>query len=409
MQKIFVEKPYRFVPPIRSARLQAWARDLGVFLWWLKRTEGVESCEVRHADRLLQSVRAGHGVLVTPNHPRTADPLTLGYLARETKLAFYAMASWHLFQTSMIERTAIRLMGGFSVYREGIDRQAIDMAVETLTPAERPLVIFPEGTATRVNDRLLEMLDGISFIARTAAKRRAKQHGGSVVVHPVAIKYLLRSDLKQMVEPMVADLEKRLTFRPPQGGTLRERITRIGAALLALKEVEYFGEPRSGLLSQRQRDLVERLMQPLEIEWLGKVQTGGIVARVKNVRMKVFPEIARGEVKAEERDRRYRQLADTYLAQQIALYPEGYLEGSPSAERLWETLERFEEDLNDEVRPRARWHAIVEVLPAIEVDGARDRGAETDPMISGIRDSLQKKLDELSEEATAWDEQHQGT
>lgn len=404
MQKIFVEKPYRFIPPIRSARLQAWARDLGIFLWWLKRTEGVVSCEVRHGARLVESVRAGHGVLVTPNHPRTADPLTLGYLARETKLAFYAMASWHLFQTNWIERSAIRLMGGFSVYREGMDRQAIDTAVDTLTTGERPLVIFPEGTATRVNDRLLEMLDGISFIARTAAKRRAKQGGGSVVIHPVAIKYLLRSDLKQLVEPMVSEIERRLTFRPPRGGILRERIARIGAALLALKEVEYFGEPRSGPLSQRQRDLVERLMQPLELEWLGKVQTAGIVARVKNVRMKVFPEIARGEVTPQERDRRYRHLADTYLAQQIALYPEGYLDGAPSAERLFETLERFDEDLNDEVPLRARWHAIVEVLPAIEVDGARDRGAETDPMVASIRESLQQKLDELASEATPWHE-----
>jgi len=403
VQNIFIERNYQFIPPIRSRWFPSLVNRLGFFPWYLRRTAGVRKCQVLHADRLLESVRAGHGVLVTPNHPTTLDPLLLSNLAHETGLLFYAMASWHLFHGSWLERNCIRMMGGFSVYREGLDRQAIDMAIDTLTAAERPLVVFAEGTATRTNDRLSEMLDGISFIARTAAKRRAKQEPAKrVVVHPIAIKYKFVGDMDKTVVPVLERLERRLTFRPMSSVDLVERLRRIGTALLALKEIEYFGEPRQGRLRDRQAGLVERLMQPLEQEWLGRPQSGGIVTRVKNLRMKIFPEIARGEVDAAERDRRFRHLADTYLAQQVAFYPTGYLDSGVTIERIVETVHRFEEDMTDESPMLGPLDAIIEVLPAIEVEPGRDRGAESDPLMAKIGASLQEALDRLALEGTPY-------
>jgi len=39
-------------------------------------------------------------------------------------------------------------------------------------------------------------------MARTAAKRRAKDEGtGKVVIHPVAIKYIFHGDLEKEVDP----------------------------------------------------------------------------------------------------------------------------------------------------------------------------------------------------------------
>ena len=126
--------------------------------------------------------------MLTPNHPRTADPMVMCYLAQQTPCNFYAMASWHLFNQDWLSRLVIRLMGAFSVNREGLDRQAVDHAIEILQNAERPLIIFPEGTTSRTNDQLMSLMEGPAFIARTAAKRRAKNDNGKVVVHPVGIK-----------------------------------------------------------------------------------------------------------------------------------------------------------------------------------------------------------------------------
>lgn len=396
MQNIFIEKPYAFVPPKRGTFLASFFRDLQIFRYALRKREGVISYECKNFERLRKSIDAGHGVIVTPNHPRTADPVATGFLTYHARCNFYVMASWHLFNQSWFDTWAMRTMGAFSVYREGLDRQALTMGIDVIANNERPLLIFPEGTATRVNDRLQEMLDGISFIAQSAAKKREKEGKGPVVVHPVSFRYIFKGDIRKAVEPVLDQIERRLTFRPLADRPLLERLERIGHALLSLKEIEYFGDPQPGTFSERQTRLVNRLMHPLETEWLGGPREGGIVGRVKDVRMKVFPDVARGEVSSEERDRRFKQLADTYLAQQVAMYPENYVREKPTVERILETVERFEEDMTDECRVHGHLHVIIDVLEPIEVSGKREKGAASDPIMDHIRNSIQKSLEETS-------------
>ncbi len=97
MQSIIVEKPYRFVPPHRGNWVPSLIQRLRLVDWYLNRFEGIESYEIRGADFLRNSLAAGHGVLLTANHCRYADPIAMGWLAREVKTHVYAMASWHLF------------------------------------------------------------------------------------------------------------------------------------------------------------------------------------------------------------------------------------------------------------------------------------------------------------------------
>ena len=66
-------------------------------------------------------------------------------------------------------------------------------------------------------------------------------HGGQVVVHPVALKYLLQSDLAEAVDPALTDIEHRLTWRPQRHLPLMDRITKVGLTLLGLKEIEHLG------------------------------------------------------------------------------------------------------------------------------------------------------------------------
>src|SRR4051812_32961050 len=163
MQKIIVEKPYEFLPPVRGAFWSTVFRAIRLHDYYLRKHEGVIGHEVRNVERLRSSLAAGHAVLVTPNHPRTADPLAIGWLTIETPCHFYAMASWHLFQHSRLYSWAIRAMGGFSVNREGVDRLAINMAIDLLAEGKRPLVIFPEGATSRTADHLQALLDGVAF------------------------------------------------------------------------------------------------------------------------------------------------------------------------------------------------------------------------------------------------------
>ena len=405
MQNVLIEKPYEFVPRIKTSWPQSLYCKFGLFRRPLRRLQGVEDFEVRNVDRLNRSISAGHGIMLTPNHPRTADPMVMCYLAQQTPCNFYAMASWHLFNQDWLSRIAIRLMGAFSVNREGLDRQAVDHAIEILQTAERPLIIFPEGTTSRTNDQLMSLMEGPAFIARTAAKRRAKLNGGKVVVHPVGIKYLFQGDLHAACDQVLTNIEEKLSWRPAPDMPLVERLIKVGNGLLTLKELQYGINEPQGTHRERQTEMVNRLLAPLETEWLDKDQVKeGIAVRIKSLRMKIFPEMTRNELLPQERKRRWKHLEDTYLAQQIDCYPENYVVDHPTVDRILETVEKFEEDLTDHCTIHGKLKVILDICEPIEVSTQRVRGVSEDPLMTAIRESLESKLDELQIESRLFEE-----
>lgn len=394
MHKVVIEAPYRFVPPHHGsfwpALLQRAAR------WWLRREHGLTRVEVEGADRLRASLAARHGVLVAPNHCRPSDPFVVAEMARQVGTTTYTMASWHLFCHSRLQTWVLRHGGGFSVFREGLDRAAVNAAVDILDAGRRPLVIFPEGALSRTNDRLNPLMEGTAFIARAAAKKRAKaEPDRQVVVHPTAIRYCFRGHVERALAPALDDLERRLSWRTQRQSPPVERIVKLGQALLGLKEVEHLGAAQTGTIAERLERLIDHLLAPLEREWLEGRGEGGVVARVKRLRAAVLPDLVQGEIAPEERDRRWRQLEDMYLAQQLSCYPPDYIRTNPTAERLLETVERFEEDLTDRARIFGEFTARVRIGEAIPVNPARDRGASEDPLMTAIEASLRGMLEEL--------------
>ncbi|MCU0713803.1 MAG: 1-acyl-sn-glycerol-3-phosphate acyltransferase [Pirellula sp.] len=403
MQDIIIEKPYQFVPPYRGNWLPWLILKSGLVHRHLRKYEGVVDCHLHGIDHLRESMRQGHGVLLAPNHCRYADPLLMAFVASEAKTLMYAMASWHLFEQSRFQRWAISTMGGFSVYREGLDRQSLDLAVEILSTPNRPLVVFPEGAVFRTNDLLQPLLDGVAFMTRTAAKRRAKQGPpGKVVIHPVAIKYVFKGNLETAIGGTLDSLENRLTWIKDKDRTTLQRIHRIILAMLCLKEVEYFGEDQSGTIVERQQRLVNHLLSPLEETLLGKSSPNdALIPRIKALRMKIVPELTTGELTESERESRWYQLSKIYLAQQIASYPAEYLVSPTTDTRILETVERLEEDLTDKAGVHGPLEAIIEIDRAIEVPADRAPRGEEDPIMRELRERLQSMLDRLSHEANS--------
>ncbi len=406
MQNIVITKPYKYVPPHRGNWWPAFIQKFRLIDRWLKNSHGIVEREVRDADKLRRSIRDGHGILIAPNHCRPCDPIAMGWLARAANTHVFAMASWHLYNQSRFTAFAIQKMGGFSVHREGIDRQAIREAIGVLVSGERPLIVFPEGGVTRTNDRLQSLLDGVGFIARSAAKKRAASSPQSqVVVHPVGVKYLHRGNLEAELDPVLTDIERRLSWRPQRSVPLIDRITKVGMTLLALKEIEYLGRPQDKSFCSRLDSMVDYLLSPLEQEWVGADradQPNGIISRVKMLRMKITPELVTGQLDAVERARRWRQLEDCYLAQQIASYPHDYLEEVTSEERILETVERFVEDLTDRTPAIGQLKCVIQVGDPITVEPQYDRSAEHDPLMTRIAKDIQQLLDELQSESTQY-------
>ena len=391
MQNVVIAEPYRFVPPRPGP---FWARLFGVFLpGYLRKNHGVVRVETRGTGRLKASMAAGHGIMLAPNHCRPCDPFVTGMLSLEAGLPFHIMASWHLFKQSRFQSWLLPRIGVFSIYREGLDREALKCAINILAAARRPLVVFPEGVISRHNDRLNHLMDGTAMMLRSAAKQRAgATPAGRVVVHPVAIRYRFDGDVNQAIAPVLTDIEKRLAWQPQDALAPLDRVLKVGSALLALKEIEFFGEPQRGELADRVRGLVDRMLSPLEDEWLKGRHEPDVVARVKLLRIAIVPDLVAGELDEAEKQRRWRQLEVIYLAQQIAFYPAGYFTPAPTPERLLEVVEKFEEDLTDTCRVHSPLVATIEVGEAIEVSPERTRGTDGDPLMNAIRTSLEMML-----------------
>lgn len=389
MQDLIFDKPYEFVPPMKG---RFFPRLIARMLIprMLRKNYGVVGGECHGAEKIREAFRAGHGVLVTPNHPRPADPLALLYLAEAINSPLYIMASWHLFMQGGFQRFMVRMMGAFSIYREGLDRAALQYSIGVLEKGQRPLVIFPEGSISRTNDLLNPLMEGTASIARAAARKRASGTGGKVIVFPVAYRYHFLGNIEETLDPVLTEIEGRLSWRPQRQLDLLERIRKVGRGLLGLKEIEYLGETQPGDLFERVGNLIDHLLHPLEEEWLSGHQEGGVVARVKRLRTAILKDMVSGDIDEKERERRWRQLTALYLAQQLSLYPRGYLDSDSPGERFLETVERFEEDLRDEARPHPPLEVSLHICDGIEVGSEKVRG--DDPLMDEIEKSLENAL-----------------
>lgn len=395
MQNIVIAEPYQFVPPMTTT---FWTWPLR---YWMPRrvrkAYGVVSAEFHGKEKIRDALAAGHGVLIAPNHCRPCDPEVIGLLHCQLSQPCFLMASWFLFKQSRLQRFMLRSAGVFSVNREGVDREAVRTATAMLVDGRRPLIIFPEGLVSRSNDRLRPLMDGTAFIARAAAKVRAKE-SKKVVIIPVALHYFFDGDLRKSVEPVLSTIEKRLSWQPQVEMPLVPRILKLGEALLGVKEMEYFGRSQSGDIAERLPKLLEQVLVPMEDYYNLSKPADNVMERIKTIRTVIVGELIQGKLPRPEVDRRWRHLADCYFAQQLGCYPINYLTGTPTVERLLETVERYEEDLTDKATVHAPLRCVGEVGDPIEVSPERQRGG-TDPAMKALEESLAGMLTELERDS----------
>jgi len=395
MQQLIIDKHYRFIP---SKNSRFWST---LIHWWLpghlRKVYGIASCECIGAERLRASLNAGHGVMLAGNHCRPCDPMVIARSLRpHVRGGFSTMASWHIFHQSRVQTFLLPRMGGFSVYREGMDRESLNHATQILGEAKRPLIVFPEGFITRSNDHLANLMDGVAFMTRLGAKLAAKlDPNRKVVIHPTFLRYFFEGDLEATLRPLLKDIEAKLSWQPQTHLSLRQRIAKLGEALLSLKEIEYFGASRAGLPAQRVGALIDHLLSPLETQWLKAPRRDkDTMERIKALRTAIVPDLLDETIAEADKAARWRQLADLYLVQQLHCYPGSYLDTSEAPERLLETVERFEEDLTDVARPHPPMRAVVMIGEAIEVSPERPRGVPADPVTLAIRQQFEALMQE---------------
>lgn len=396
---VVFDRPYEFVPPHRGGLWPSFIQFFRIVDRYLKKGEGVVDYECRNLDRLQASLDRGDGILLCPNHSRYADPLVIGWPARMLGTHVYAMASWHLFNQGWFDAFAIQKMGGFSINREGTDRKSLEMSIEILATADRPLVLFPEGTTNRTNDLLWPLLDGVAFIARSAARRRAKESSGQVVMHPIGIKYLCLEEITEWAEPQLTRLEQSLGWQPPLDQSILQRTVRLAAGLLALKEVQYLGETKAGDLPARRDQLIAHLLDATEQRLKLEPKESGVRDRVRAIRSEALAKYF-DEADPVEQTRLRNDAAAADLAQELLSYPDCYLQADQATDtRIVETIQRMQETLFGKADPSMPLRAVIEFGEAIVVPPERAPRGASDPLMDQLRGQLTTMIESLSQEA----------
>ncbi|MGI9443336.1 MAG: lysophospholipid acyltransferase family protein [Rubripirellula sp.] len=397
---VVFDRPYQFVPPHRGSIWPLVIQKLRLVDWYLRRKEGVVSCECRGLEHLKRSLGRGDGILLSPNHCRYADPLVLGWPARLLKANVYAMASWHLFNQGKFDGFAIQKMGGFSIHREGVDRQALDTAIAILATAERPLILFPEGTTNRSNDVLKPLLDGVSFIARSAARRRKKKSNGNVVIHPVAIKYLCTEDICNWARQRLLEIEKGFGWQTQPGLSIVQRTRRIVKGAFVLREVQYLGDTGSGTITQRREALIASILKRIETKLAMSSGQENARERVRAIRTEIASQFFQQDVDHESEIKFRQDVIAVDMVQEMISNPESYLDADEVTDtRIVETIQRIEESILGKADCGVPLQAVIQIGEAINVPAEKAPRGEVDPLMLELKMQLEGMLKKLASEA----------
>ena len=397
---VVFDRPYQFVPPHHGVIWPFFIQKLRLVDWYLRRKEGIVSWECRGIEHLKRSLDRGDGILLAPNHCRYADPLVLGWPARLLKTNVYAMASWHLFNQGRFNGFAIQKMGGFSIHREGVDRLALETAITSLTTAERPLVLFPEGTTNRSNDVLKPLLDGVSFIARSAARRRQKKSNGNVVIHPIAIKYLCVDDICDWARQRLEQIEQRFGWQTPSGLSIAQRTRRIVDGAFVLREVEHLGTTGPGTKEQRLEALIATILQRIENRLAMQPGQENSRERVRAIRTEIAAQFFQRDVDRKTELQFRQDVIAVDMVQEMISYPDFYLDPDEVTDtRLVETIQRLEESIFGKADCSIPLRAVIQIGDVINVPAEKAPRGKVDPLMLELKNRLEEMLKQLACEA----------
>lgn len=390
MRWLPTDRPYTFRPP----RPWDWIRPLAV--WhsdrvWLRKHYRVTKIETCGWERVLELSEAGDSILLAPNHSDHADPHAIVHVTQQLRLPLRFMAARELFDGGGLAAAALQRMGVFSVNRDGADFASIKTAIEILKQGRIPLVIFPEGEIYHHHARLDPFMDGVASIMLRAATRL--RDGQRAWLVPVAMTFRHDPEVEDTFSGRLSAMEDRIGWKPRPAMAHDERIVSLASGLLALKEVEFFGNVGVGTLSERVRAMSERLLADLE-ERRGKDGRASTPPeRVRALRYRIRRQILDEQSPPDARAQRELQedLYRAFTALQAHSYPGDYLLEETTTDRRAETIMKLEEDILGECKyPTPRRAKVVagDPIPVSELLASGELSAK-----GGAR-ALTKRLEE---------------
>jgi hypothetical protein len=237
--------------------------------------------------------------------------------------------------------------------------------------------------------------DGAAAIALSAARKSDRP----IVCVPCALRYEYLDDPKKELTRLLDRLEQRFFWCPTGKLPLVERVYRLAAAALALKEIEHMGQTQPGTVPERLEALCAFVLNKLEERYSLAGAGDSIPRRVKKLRQAAIERLNELSDNASQREVIARDLDEVFLAVQLFSYPRKYLAERPSIDRLADTLDKLEEDILGVAHAtvRGRRRATLSVGDPLLIAADKQRQPSAAELTFLLETSVQQLLNRMLE------------
>ena len=343
MRRLRNDLPYSFRPP----KSRPWFRPAALWAnrrFFLRRKYGLREIRSEGFGKVAELKLAGDAVLLAPNHADHSDPHVMMEMGGRHGLPLHFMAAREIFEESALTAWALQSMGVFPIDRDGPDLSAIKTAIGLLERSV-PLVIYPEGEIYHHHERLDPLMEGVASILLKAASRMREDRQAWLV--PVGIRFRHDPGVEATFVQRLSRLEDRIGWTPRPAMAVDERIIRLGAGVLALKETEFLGRAGSGELQERLPVLCGNLLAMVEERHGREPKASTPPERVRALRYRIRRKLLDDgkPPSPAERSALLDDLDAVFTALQAHSYIGDYLLSDPTLDRRAETIMKLEEDL----------------------------------------------------------------
>ncbi|NCN08964.1 MAG: 1-acyl-sn-glycerol-3-phosphate acyltransferase [Leptospira sp.] len=396
-----------FIPPKFNYPL-LWLTDFSLpFL--LKAVHNIDSVEISEEDKkTIKSLRK-HRVIIVSNHPTTQEPPVVYSLANIMSSRFHYMASREVFDWgSGIVGDFIQAIGAYSVIAGASDKESLKATREIISAPEGKLVLFPEGEPTSgLNDTLLPFQPGVAQLGFWGLEDTIKKDpDAKLYILPVFIKYKMNAKedvMKKDLDLSLSVLESKMGISRT-GKTIVERFLSIGRRLLEKEEREYGIEIENPedfdfRMGKIRHTILDNIAKKIELPKYDPEEN----AIVKLRKVLSFLELATLDIESLKEKgpskevakwaRKAAQKAYDFITMQI-----NYIKEQPSAERLYEWLYRYEQEILGETKMRPHIAKIRVSTPILMNSLYDDYKKDKKKLVQDTTQDLRNKLENLLEE-----------
>lgn len=330
-----------------------------------KMLHNLESIEISETDQKTLKTFQKERLLYISNHPTTKEPGIAYHAANIMGSRFHYMAAREVFEWGFgFVGDFIQSIGAYSVLAGAPDRESLKASREILATPGGKLALFPEGEPTSgMNDTLLPFQPGVAQLGFWGLEDALKKDPNAKIwILPTFVKYRMTASISSMqkdIDLAITKMEEKFGITKT-GKDILHRFLSVGKRMIEREEKEYgvpVEESRADdfdyRLGRMRHAMLDNIARKAKIpKWDNDANAIEKLRRILSVLEMVSVGMAdpNGELPSLEMATWARNAATK--AYDFITIQTAYIKELPSAERLYEFLYRYENELFGEFKPR---------------------------------------------------------